>query len=166
MPLRFLFVCYENICRSPMAEGVFCHLAESVGAGALFEAESAGTVCYQSGSCPDERAIRAAGRHGIDISSIRAQCIHDLDLEQFDRIFVMDFENQRDLHDALDGCPVSVHMMTEFAGSAAGDEIEDPYYGDEAGFDRTLLRLMESATGILEAMRAEHGFPDGAGYER
>lgn len=143
-----------------MAEGVFAHLVASAGAGALFEVESAGTVCYQSGSCPDERAIRAAGRHGIDISSIRARCIHDLDLEQFDRIFVMDFENHRDLHDALEGRPVSLHMMTEFATSEAGAEIEDPYYGDEAGFDRTLLRLMESATGILAAMRVECGFPD------
>lgn len=166
MPLRFLFVCYENICRSPMAEGVFGHLAESVGAGALFEVESAGTVCYQSGSRPDERAIRAAGRHGIDISLIRAQCIHDLDLERFDRIFAMDFENHRDLVDALDGRPVSLHMMTEFAGSDAGSEIEDPYYGDESGFDRTLLRLMESVTGILAALRIEYGFPDGGGDER
>jgi len=149
-----------------MAEGVFGHLAESVGAGSFFEVESAGTVCYQSGSCPDERAIRAAGRHGIDISSIRARCIHDLDLARFDRIFAMDFENHRDLYDALEGRPVSVHMMTEFAGSDAGEEIEDPYYGDEAGFDRTLRRLMESATGILEAMLVEYGFPDDGGHER
>lgn len=144
-----------------MAEGVFLHLAALTGADSFFEAASAGTVCYQSGSMPDERAIRAAGRHGIDISSIRAQCIHDLDLERFDRIFAMDFENYRDLHDALSGRPVAVHMMTDFAGSGAGEEIEDPYYGDEAGFDRMLLRLVESVTGILAAMRSEHGLPDG-----
>ncbi|HHE08179.1 MAG TPA: low molecular weight phosphotyrosine protein phosphatase, partial [Chlorobaculum parvum] len=58
------------------------------------------------------------------------------------------------------------HMMTEFAGSDAGAEIEDPYYGDESGFDRTLLRLMESVTGILAVLRIEYGFPDGGGDER
>lgn len=165
MALRFLFVCYENICRSPMAEGVFAQLAESLGAGTLFEVESAGTVCYQAGSSPDERAIRAARRHGIDISLIRARCIHDLDLERFDRIFAMDFENHRDLLDVLEGRPVAVHMMTEFAGSDAGEEIEDPYYGDESGFDRTLQRLMESASGILSVMRAEYGLGDDGGDE-
>jgi protein-tyrosine phosphatase len=142
-----------------MAEGAFGHAASLLGADGWFEIESAGTVCYQSGSSPDHRAIRAAGRHGIDISSIRARCIHDLDLACFDRIFVMDAENHRDMLDALDGLPVPVHMMTDFADSEAGAEIEDPYYGSEAGFDRTMERLLHSAAGILLAMRAAYDLP-------
>lgn len=159
MPVKILFVCYENICRSPMAEGAFGHAALQYGAGAFFEVESAGTVCYQSGSCPDHRAIRAAGRYGIDISAIRARCIHDLDLGSFDRIFVMDGENYRDLLYAVEGLSVPVHMMTDFAVSGAGSEIEDPYYGDEEGFERTMERLLHSAAGILSAMQIAYELP-------
>jgi protein-tyrosine phosphatase len=161
MAVKILFVCYENICRSPMAEGAFAHAASLCGADGWFEIESAGTVCYQSGSCPDHRAVWAAGRHGIDISSIRAQCIDDLDLACFDRIFVMDAENYRDMLDALDGLPVPVHMMTDFANSEPGAEIEDPYYGSESGFERTMERLLHSATGILAAMLEAHALPVG-----
>ncbi len=144
-----------------MAEGAFGHAASLHGAGGFFEVESAGTVCYQSGSSPDRRAVRAAERYGIDISSIRARCIHDLDLGSFDRIFVMDAENHRDMLDALDGLPVTVHMMTDFALSEVGVEIEDPYYGSEEGFERTMERLLHSATGILSALREAYELPIG-----
>jgi protein-tyrosine phosphatase len=50
-------------------------------------------------------------------------------------------------------------MMTEFALSEAGSEIDDPYYGDETGFDRTMERLMHSASGILSAMQAAYDLP-------
>jgi protein-tyrosine phosphatase len=159
MPVKILFVCYENICRSPMAEGAFGHAASLHGADGWFEIESAGTVCYQLGSAPDRRAVRAAGRFGIDISAIRARCIDDLDLGSFDRIFVMDSENYRDMLDALDGLPVPVHMMTDFVHSEAGAEIEDPYYGSEAGFDRTMERLLHSAAGIVAALRVAYDLP-------
>jgi protein-tyrosine phosphatase len=142
-----------------MAEGAFSHALSQIGAGSYFEVESAGTVCYQSGSCPDHRAVRAAGRYGIDISAIRARCIHDLDLGSFDRIFVMDGENYRDLLYALDGYPVAVHMMTDFAHHETGYEIEDPYYGNQTGFDRTMERLLHSATGILSAMLDVYDLP-------
>jgi protein-tyrosine phosphatase len=144
-----------------MAEGAFDHAASLSGADEWFEIESAGTVCYQSGSCPDHRAVRAARRHGIDISTIRARCIDELDLGRFDRIFVMDAENYRDVLDALDGLPVPVHMMTDFAYSEQGSEIEDPYYGSEAGFDGTMERLLHSAAGILSAMLETYALPIG-----
>ncbi|NTU52765.1 MAG: low molecular weight phosphotyrosine protein phosphatase [Chlorobiaceae bacterium] len=157
MPIRILFVCYENICRSPMAEGAFVSLVSSMGASTFFEAESAGTVGYQSGCCPDDRAVWAAGRYGIDISTIRARCLDDLDLDRFDRIFVMDFENQRDLLDVLGDRLVPVHLMTDFAETGAGREIADPYYGDQKGFDRTMEIIMHSAREILTAMQDVYG---------
>ena len=142
-----------------MAEGAFGHAASLFGADGFFEIESAGTVCYQSGSSPDHRAVHAAGRFGIDISAIRARCIDDLDLACFDRIFVMDAENYGDVLNALDGLPVPVHMMTDFAHAEAGAEIEDPYYGSEAGFDRTMERLLHSASGIVSTLREAYGLP-------
>jgi len=157
MPVRILFVCYENICRSPMAEGAFRCLSESRGVARHFETWSAGTVFYQTGSSPDSRAIRAAARSGIDISGIRARCIHDLDMSGFDHVFVMDHDNYREVAAVVDGGirPV-VHLMTDFADGAAGTEIEDPYYGSEAGFDSTLMSLAGCVQGILDHLISEY----------
>ncbi|HWR01022.1 MAG TPA: low molecular weight protein-tyrosine-phosphatase [Chlorobaculum sp.] len=161
MPVRLLFVCYENICRSPMAEGAFLHLSTLRGTYPFFEVESAGTVCYQAGSSPDPRAVRVAQRHGIDIAPIRARCIHDIDLDKFDRVFAMDAENYHDLLNVLDNSRVRVHMMSDFTVSGQGSEVEDPYYGSEADFERTMKRLMHCAEGILSALQEEYGiFPD------
>lgn len=158
MPVRILFVCYENICRSPMAEGLFTTLSYFQGVAHHFEAESAGTVGYQSGSSPDPRAIRAAARSGVDISGMRARCIHELDMSGFDHVFVMDHDNYREVEAVVDGHigPV-VHMMTEFADVPAGTEIEDPYYGPEAGFDSTLASLDGCVRGILAHLVSVHG---------
>jgi protein-tyrosine phosphatase len=144
-----------------MAEGVFRHLSDLRGAGELFEVVSAGTVCYQAGSCPDPRAVRAAGRLGIDISGIRAQCIHDLDMAGFDHVFAMDYENYRDVLDAQYGSArQGVHMVTEYAGEAGCIEVEDPYYGPEEGFDRTLETLLGCADGILTCLLADYGLSE------
>lgn len=146
-----------------MAEGVFRHLSSQLGGAGFFEVESAGTVCYQAGSFPDPRAVRAAGLHGIDISRVRSQCIHDLDLNGFDLVFTMDHENYRDVLDVLDdgGRPV-VYMMTEFADETAVEEIEDPYYGPEEGFESTLKRLIVCAEGILSHLLAAQGSVEGS----
>ena len=140
-----------------MAEGVFLHLSSQRGVATCFEVASAGTVGYQAGTCPDPRAVRAAGRHGIDISSIRAQSVDDLDLCGFDRIFTMDLENYHDVIELMRDCSGGqVHMMTDFADTEEGLEIQDPYYGSEADFDKVMKQLLRSAEGILSAMQAEY----------
>jgi len=93
MLISILFVCYENICRSPMAEGIFSELIAQHGLQHCFSVGSAGTVPYQRGSSPDERATKLLLRHGIDISPFRAQYIDDVDLHAWEWIFVMDHEN-------------------------------------------------------------------------
>ena len=65
-PLRILFVCSGNICRSPLAEAIFRHLAEEAGAAALFELDSAGTHGYHEGDPADPRTRAVAEEHGID----------------------------------------------------------------------------------------------------
>jgi len=140
-----------------MAAGAFQLIASLSGAEALFEVESAGTVCYQAGSSPDPRAVMAAQIHGIDISAIMARCIHDIDLDGYDRFFAMDNENYHDLLDVLGDSSGRVYMMTDFTGLDTGSEIEDPYYGSEDDFIRTMKRLIISAEGILSAMQVEYG---------
>ncbi len=162
MPVRLLFVCYENICRSPMAEGLFRRDALGRGLSGHFEVASAGTVCFQSGSSPDPRAVRAAARHGIDISGQRAQCIDELDLGSFDLVVAMDEETSVSVVEALGAASVPVvRMMTEFCPSLCGQEIEDPYYGPESGFDHTLSLLAACVGGLLDSLAGAAGLRPG-----
>ena len=62
MTIGILFVCTANICRSPMAEGVFRTLARRAGLEAAFTIASAGTANLHVGEPPTPAAIEAAAR--------------------------------------------------------------------------------------------------------
>ena len=78
-----LFVCLGNICRSPTSEGVFRSVAENQNLDFELLVDSAGTAGYHIGHPPDSRAIRAANRRGVDLTSLRARRITHQDYEQF-----------------------------------------------------------------------------------
>ena len=78
---RILFVCLGNICRSPMAEGVFRRVAEDAGKLHLFEIDSAGMGDWHKGEAPDHRAQKAALDRGVDISG---QAARKVELEDFE----------------------------------------------------------------------------------
>ena len=91
--ISVLFVCLGNICRSPMAEGVFSDLVRKRGLEQQFKLDSAGTGGWHSGEPPDPRSIRAALNHNVDISHQRSRVLVPRDLEDFDYIFAMDKSN-------------------------------------------------------------------------
>src|SRR5688500_1630475 len=93
---RVLFVCLGNICRSPLAEGVFLHLVKEAGLTDRFEVASAGTGEWHIGERPDSRSIAVARRHGVELPS-RARQVESKDLHTFDHVIAMDRENLRDL---------------------------------------------------------------------
>jgi len=73
MSTRVLFVCMGNICRSPMAEGVFRQLVRQAGLDEVVSMESAGTHSFHAGESADKRAIASAQKRGVDISAHRAR---------------------------------------------------------------------------------------------
>ena len=94
---RVLFVCAGNICRSPLAEGIFRRLADEAGRGGEFEIDSAGTGGWHQGERPDRRSVAVAAGHGIDISGQRARRIEPADFSRFDLILAMDQDNLKNL---------------------------------------------------------------------
>src|SRR5213076_1397393 len=98
VPVRILFVCLGNICRSPTAEGVMRHLLRERGLQGEVEVESAGTGAWHVGSPPDDRATDAARRRGIALEGAARQVRLD-DFEHFDQIVAMDRSNLQDLLD-------------------------------------------------------------------
>ena len=125
-----LFVCLGNICRSPLAEGVFQHLVEEAGVSDEFEIDSAGTGSWHVGERPDTRAIAVARAHGITLPS-RARQITPEDLDHFDYVIAMDLENVRNLENMAESSrtDVQIHLLREFDPEHTGDEVTDPSYG-------------------------------------
>jgi protein-tyrosine-phosphatase len=89
-PYRILFVCLGNICRSPMAEGVFRRVVAEEGLSDRFVIDSAGLGDWHIGQAPDHRAQKAARTRGIDISDQSARQVVDEDFDRFDLLLVME----------------------------------------------------------------------------
>ncbi len=154
--MRILFVCLGNICRSPMAEGVFRSELARRGLLERVEVDSAGTSDWHVGEPPDPRARRAAARRGHDISALRGRQATRRDMAAFDLILAMDRENLEHLK-RLAG-PEHAHkvrLFLEFAPQRVEDEVPDPYYGGEEGFEYVLDLLEEAARGLADHVEAE-----------
>jgi protein-tyrosine phosphatase len=153
-PVRVLFVCMGNICRSPTAEAVFRSLAQRSRPYLAVEADSAGTHGYHIGRAPDERAQRVARAHGIDMSSQRARVLRVEDFDRFDHILVMDRENQKAaLSLAPPGLRHRVRLLLDYAPQLALREVPDPYYGELADFERVFDLSEQAARGLLQSLQ-------------
>ena len=142
-----------NICRSPTAEGVLRTLVARDGLAAYFEIDSAGTHGYHVGAPPDARSRKAALERGYDLSQLRARRVNELDFKHFDRILSMDRENLSLLQRA---CPDEhrhkLGLFLECAENRDEDEVPDPYYGGEDGFEHVLDLIEDAARGLIAQM--------------
>lgn len=155
---KILFVCMGNICRSPVAEGIFKKIVLSAGLEKDFFIDSAGTIAYHSGERADVRMRKHAAKRGYMLDSISRQ-LQKKDLAEFDYIVAMDGQNYRDilLMDREAQLKGRLVMMTEFSEQYAGKDVPDPYYGGSSGFELVLDMVEESAKGLLRKIQ-DNGF--------
>lgn len=150
---RILFVCLGNICRSPMAEGVFRHLVAARGAGERFHIDSAGTGDWHVGEAPDARAQAAARGRGIDISDQRARRVAAGDFERFDMLLAMDESNLAALQRlAPEPHRGKIHLLLAFAANAGRSDVPDPYYDGSDGFEHALDLIESAGDGLFQAL--------------
>lgn len=151
-PTSILFVCLGNICRSPLAEGVFAETARAAGRESAFLIDSAGTGAWHVGSPPDPRSIEIAARNGIDISTQRARKVAPDDFERFDLILGMDSSNVADLRAHAPGLRSGrIHLFLDYAGGHQRD-IPDPYYGGPDGFAKVYRMIREASEAMLSKL--------------
>lgn len=153
-----LFVCLGNICRSPLAEGVFLDRVRARGLGHRYRVDSAGTGGWHVGEPPDPRSVAVARRHGVDLPS-RARKVAPEDLKRFDWVIAMDRENLADLEALKDrtGGTAEIHLLRTFDPDPDGDdEVPDPYYGGDRGFDEVWEMVVRSAEALLDHLEG-HG---------
>jgi protein-tyrosine phosphatase len=155
--VKVLFVCMGNICRSPTAQGVFENLVREQGLIDRILIDSAGTHAYHIGNPPDQRSQAAARNRGLDLSGQRARKVEVLDFERFDYILAMDRANLEDLLRLAQQEQLErLHLFMRFASRWKVDEVPDPYYGGNSGFERVLDMVEDAAAGLLEHIRRNH----------
>lgn len=156
-----LFVCTGNICRSPIAEGVFRTLVERERLSTRITIDSAGTHDYQLGEQPDARAMRVAKQRGYDLSIQRARRFDVDDFKRFEWVVAMDSQNLRFLN-SLRPADHSGHLglFLDFAPELGLRDVPDPYYGKLEDFERVLDLVERGAVPLLAAIRL---FLDGKG---
>ncbi|MCT8999265.1 low molecular weight protein-tyrosine-phosphatase [Chelativorans intermedius] len=148
-----LFVCLGNICRSPLAEGVFRAVIAEQGMEDAFHVESAGTGAWHVGAPPDPRSIAVARRFGLDISGQRARRVVAEDFSRFDVILGMDRANVRALSQrAPRQAQGRIHLFLDFA-LGRREDIPDPYYGGEDGFAAVYWRIREASEALATRLR-------------
>ncbi len=154
-----LFVCMGNICRSPMAEGVFRHLLDREGLSDRFRVDSAGTDAWHVGESPDVRSARTAAAHGVTLGGHARQVLPE-DLRRFRYVVAMDRSNLANLQALLDGVggEASLCLLREFDQEGGpGSEVPDPYYGGARGFEEVFEMIERSCEGLLKHILEEEG---------
>jgi protein-tyrosine phosphatase len=152
-----LFVCLGNICRSPLAEGVFRSLVHERGLEERFVIDSAGTGAWHVNEPPDPRSVEIARSHGVSLDGQRARQVCPDDFATYDYVVAMDRANLRALERLRGeaGEVGSEHRATLVLlrdhDSDPGDgEVPDPYYGGPRGFDDVFDMVRRSAEALLD----------------
>ncbi len=129
--MKIIMVCLGNICRSPLAEGILRHKIKE--AGLDWEVESAGTGSWHIGEAPDPRSQKIAKINGIDISKQKAQKFIPDHFTKFDRIYVMDSSNYRDVVNMAvnEDDKNKVELIMNLVEPGKNTTVPDPYYDDE-----------------------------------
>lgn len=153
-PFSILFVCLGNICRSPLAEGVFRHRVIEAGLDGDLRVESAGTGGWHVGDPPDPRSVDVARRNGVSLDGQSAQRVRAEDFSEFDMIVAMDRSNFTDLRRiAPEGSRAELVLLRDFDPEPGDGEVPDPYYGGPDGFDRVFDMIDRSCAALVQHVR-------------
>jgi len=156
--IHVMFVCLGNICRSPLAEGVFKKLVKDRNLHDEVIVDSAGTSDWHVGDLPDPRTEEIANEHGILLDH-RGQQIHSKDLQTFDYIIAMDnsnYNNIRSLKGFGEKGQGNLVLMRDFDELGKGKDVPDPYYGGQDGFKNVYDMLLRSCNNFLDHIVKEH----------
>ena len=154
--ISILFVCMGNICRSPTAHAVMQHKIDARGLGDQFVIDSAGTHAYHVGEQSDARSRAKAKLQGVDMEFIRARKISVRDYDEFDYILAMDTDNLELINYYAPNQPraqIELFLQTAFSqGRVKREQVPDPYYGGDAGFDDVFDLVDRGCEALLQKL--------------
>jgi protein-tyrosine phosphatase len=154
MSINVLFVCLGNICRSPMAEGVFQHLVDEAGLGTNIKVDSAATGSWHVGEKAHRGTKRVLSQHGIRYNG-RARQVTNGDMTNPNTyVIAMDDSNITALQRRYGRHP-NLHRLLDFAPEATERDIPDPYYS--GNFEYVYQLVQAGCRGLLATIREREG---------
>lgn len=154
MPIGVIFVCSANICRSPMAKGVFRAMVKRAGLEHAFTIDSAGTLEGHEGEPAAPLARAAAERRGYDISDHLSRNLTNDDLENFALPLGMDRSHLAAMRwMASRAVADRPQLLLKFAPQTGLVEVGDPFGGPPIGYEDALTLIEAGCKGLLEALR-------------
>jgi protein-tyrosine phosphatase len=155
MMVKVIFVCLGNICRSPMAEGIFQHLVNDAGLSVQILVDSAGTGSWHIGERAHRGTRGVLAQNGINYHG-RARLVEAEDLAGDNTyIIAMDQSNMRDLKARFGERP-RLFRLLDFAGQQAVRDVPDPYYS--GNFDYVYQLVEDGCQGLLKYIREVENF--------
>lgn len=153
---RILFVCTGNICRSPTAEYVLKKMLLDNKINGV-HVESRGTRAFGDGEHADPRSIECAKKHGVDMSGHRVRQISSQDVVDFDLVLCAQIEHVRQVKQMV---PIELEdkiklFLKSFAPNIGVENLPDPYYGKEGGFERVFSLIEQGCRGIIDDIVAK-----------
>ncbi len=145
-------VCSGNICRSPIGEQVLRAAIAQAGLADQVRVSSAGTGDWHVGNAANHRAVRVLRAAGYPEHDHVARMISQADLDDVDLALAADYGHLHQLR-ALTGDREKVALLRTFDPEADDDEVPDPYYGPDAGFDEVLAMTVAAAPGVVAEIR-------------
>jgi protein-tyrosine phosphatase len=144
--MKILMVCLGNICRSPLAEGILkSKVSENI------FVDSAGTAAYHVDELPDKRSIAVAKKYGIDLTNQRARKFTVKDFDAFDLIYAMDESNYQNILSLSrnNEDEQKVQLILNEIDTNSNQDVPDPYYGGNDGFENVYQMLDEACEIIV-----------------
>jgi protein-tyrosine phosphatase len=167
--INVLFVCLGNICRSPMADGVFQHLVKEAGLSDAIHVDSAGTGGWHIGEMAHRGTRQVLKKNNIPYDG-RARQFGRTDFDRFEYILTMDHSNfnnvirmipesgashHQDYAILEDGTEISMFLRyAAEAGHTSEIEVPDPYYDNKFDYVYDLVSI--GAADLLSYIREKH----------
>lgn len=142
--MNILFVCLGNVCRSPMAEGLLKKKFEENGIVGFID--SAGFESFTINDPPDKRAVKVAKKFGVEVSG-KSRLFLKSDFDKFDKIYVMDTLNYRDVQDLVRNKSdfEKVDYLLNVLNPGENKTVPDPFLQGEHEC-RVVFDLLDKAT--------------------
>ncbi len=145
--IKILFVCHGNICRSTMAEYVMKDMIEDLGLSDIYEIDSAATSREEIGNPIYPPARKKLVEEGVAIGTHRARQVTKADYKYFDKIYIMDHWNLRNISRVLGLSEKQIELDGNIEMLLPRD-VADPWYTGD--FDATYRDVTEGCKRILD----------------
>ena len=152
--IRVLFVCLGNICRSPMADGIFHHLVREAGLQDRFEIDSAGMDSYHVGEQTHRDTRRVLAAHGIQYRH-RSRQVRRAELNDWDYLIALDNSNLYDLERMADNFTGEMGLLLDYAPELGIRDVPDPYYTGR--FEDVYALVERGCRALLDHIREKEG---------